>query len=797
MNIFDQDSIISFNSTTLEAIARVHESYPSASIEIEIEARLYLLNNYHSFNLLKQRFASNVAPVETTEYHSIERYEGFRVRYTDYGDRTTRLIKVVGGRMDAVEMKIGVESSIEIEETAKVPRDFDVIRTKTRWSYNLGEIQERYSNYRLDLTRVNEQGNTDFQVEIEAIDYTDLTNLNEAISLVVGTAQETDIMYSAVEKDDVMNRINEYLGHPNYKGRITDRVLAKPRNIKMSDLAKGEIIPKRSTGGVFYNVTLKADGVRKILVFDRDGIYLASPPQQLNKIVSTVDAQRYIDWHGTVLEGELLEDGRFLFFDSLSISVKLSKMRERDFTDRQLIFETAAEVLNKWEGLNKYSFGTKKFVRFKTEDEFFLAMNEILDSDRDFVDDGLIFTPENYSYVTQNQVNRLPFNARKLRVQPEELKWKPKEKLTIDFKVVKLKGGIIKLMVSKGNKDIHFNHGAQRVRSNALLDSVKSGSIVEFAYIDDEFVAIRLRDDKEFANGTLAANSTWRDIQNPIEEGVLRGTRLGLINRYHNRLKRRLIDASGAEGRSMLTIGAGRGGDINKWKEAGFKTIYAVEPNEENREEMMRRLDEPEVPIPYLLIGDDGRPPKGRRRRESEEMTVHILPFKGQDVDLIRNYIKRVEGAEEVDVLSYMLSLTFLFKSEEDSDSIRNLLELVKRGGHFIALTLDGDEVLDFFDDKKNYTMDGEDKKAWFTQFTMKLVPDEDTYDGEHIYIDIPDSIVRDQVEYLTDLTWLRETLGRMEFKSIGNIVNEVNELLNEEEEVYAKFFKRFLYVKR
>ena len=116
--------------------------------------------------------------------------------------------------------------------------------------------------------------------------------------------------------------------------------------------------------------------------------------------------------------------------------------------------------------------------------------------------------------------------------------------------------------------------------------NLPNNTIVEYAYDYERkmLVPSRVRHDKIKPNSYDIASDIWSDILLPIDNETMKGNTLLLMKRYHNRIKRELFVGNG---KYLLDIGSGRGGDINKWK--GFDKIVAVEPNPEHIKELRRR----------------------------------------------------------------------------------------------------------------------------------------------------------------------------------------------------------------
>jgi len=153
--------------------------------------------------------------------------------------------------------------------------------------------------------------------------------------------------------------------------------------------------------------------------------------------------------------------------------------------------------------------------------------------------DGLIFTPIDTEYVTEN------WN----KFMNTQYKWKPPKEQTIDFyikgtgKVLKLKGQVkdykvVELYIlSRGNLQLFDFQG----NSQGLVESqylVKDGTIAEFGYSDKykQFMFNRLRLDKSTPNAWRTAQTVKESILYPVNIDVLpmlyNNTDIGVLSAY-------------------------------------------------------------------------------------------------------------------------------------------------------------------------------------------------------------------------------------------------------------------------
>ena len=119
-----------------------------------------------------------------------------------------------------------------------------------------------------------------------------------------------------------------------------------------------------------------------------------------------------------------------------------------------------------------------------------------------------------------------------------------------------------------------------------------NGLIMECKWDNGSFTPIKYRDDKEEPNFITTANDVWQDIKNPVTKETIRGRTLLTMRKYHNMIKKAMLESNFKKGDVINDWGSGRGGDIDKWMKLGLKKVYGIEPNVENIEELRRRARE-------------------------------------------------------------------------------------------------------------------------------------------------------------------------------------------------------------
>lgn len=761
--------------------------------------------------------------VETFKFgytHSVDRFDD-KVRQTTIMDEAGEALEtfaITKTRLDNVDIPNHfIRLSISQESPADLPDPFNptMTRDKRRWSFDLDKA------YRLDLTETSTTENgfsQTFEVEIELTGgELDLPTLPNLIRRFMTHYLQSPLLYTASERRDVMSALNRSLGGDSTKRELDMSRLMQARNLKMRDMTTGGLIPS-SESGVNYTVTIKADGVRMLMLMMRRGVYLISSPNQVMKILGEKVAKQLDETGGTVIEGEYIPranisksaptdyhklDLLFLMYDTLSLSGD-SDVQYRDHSVRMESVERFARAMTPLAYNNKklrrhpMLFLTKQFVPFTTASEFYAATSNVLNIDHPFLDDGLMLTPANHRY--DPSVSLLPLKDRRLPSAPDLLKWKPKDQLTIDLEwrdnqllsfmserwPRKRKIGIDpvykhqpnappKRLFFVGSRDTPFD--LSMLTMNNVLEKAPDGSIVEFHWRDNGLSATRVRTDKAVPNAIDVAVDVWNDIFKPIDYGVVTGTTFGLSFRYHNREKWEMFNYLGRvlknkETKSLLSVGAGRGGDIYKWVRNEFTHVVCVEPDEDNRIELKRRLI------------DSG-------------LKYRIVSAQGQDVDAIANAVHQFTPDGNVDVVGYMLSLSFFFGDEESEASIGELTERVlAKNGYFAAFTLNGASVNKFFENNKLAKTRNGVKKARFKQIEFELRPPSEKVATQHLFVNIPDSIVNNQIEFPPDLISLDEMMTRQGLELLVQENATKEKFMTREESLYSSLFTSLIYRK-
>lgn len=737
-------------------------------------------------------------------------------------------------------------------------------RTKQRLSWNIGNIA------RLDLTKVEsdtngKQDGQRYEVELE---FTPVNTTNIAESLELFATQvfiikrildDTFLEAKETEKAIMLMEVNSIISGQGYLTPIRKNKLVQVLPLRITDMVYGGLIGNQKTDekgitkGTRYTATWKVDGIRKLLVFASNGLWLVSPDNHEYNLLSRSSAYAV-----TIIDGELVPSSStlgkvnakywFVPFDIICYNSQRD-IQERPHVERiaqiaQLtsVFTTDTKetvgnrlTLNKVSSVPSYLHVTNKsFVEIQSVDDFYFQMRSMFATEANlpYKTDGIVFTPEDVGYLPGNmdleswkyQMTRAKSavvrgNANKqleaktkitsdkltnqrlagygLSRVPNVVKWKPR--ITIDFKIKRDFDRNITLMTAGDGSFFvgdNYNPYNDEVDSNHPLTlNVDNKTVIEYEWIypDDDkfkddwtynkqkfkaydsktfpqglFIPIGLRLDKLDANSAKVAASNWKEIHERTTKDTLIGRTFKLLRKYHNRIKRQLYDdvtVNSPASLTLLDIGGGAGGDYAKWK--AFSKVVTVEPDGEKIPELQRR------------IGDD-------LDLGNHQKKVTIVQSGGEDYTAITQAVKAHIG-DRVDVISIMLSLSFFWNPKNKAmfdGLVATIKNNIKANGKIIFLTIDGNAV------ERTY--------SFLEASGVKTIPDlmfgnallRLNKADNSLVIDIPNTIVRNQTEYLVRLKDLYQALGKSDDYMLASVKPATDELfLSPNERIFTMMY--------
>ncbi|MCA9750410.1 MAG: hypothetical protein KC414_14970, partial [Romboutsia sp.] len=389
-----------FNQSLINDIYSTIALYNSdQNNKVELEARLgYFTNNRFNSSVNTRSFFGLLNKLRNKGYTLVESSDtvkSYREEVTDPVNPnkrtwvTTR--QIIDDTTDNViwEQKVkpwnydikslGIRLAIATERPINPLESFHSQSTRSRHRYSFHVSSNRI---RIDLTEVRmmdgNKNTSTYEVEVEALSLSQnfIPNYVKVINMVYRELHGTKLIYTFQEREQFINYFNTLLASnipprrtdSNYgcndpskilcpaEERVDDnnvlenRVLVHARNLKNKDIVWGGLVGNSKTA---YRVTHKADGLRKLMVFAPNGIWIVMPPNEIMWIASGIGN---IDLVGTVIEGELLSENDIknfnlntalwmLFFDCLAWKGSTS-IQNNTHTQRMNAAQIVSDAIN-------------------------------------------------------------------------------------------------------------------------------------------------------------------------------------------------------------------------------------------------------------------------------------------------------------------------------------------------------------------------------------------------------------------------------------------------------------------
>jgi mRNA (guanine-N7-)-methyltransferase len=192
------------------------------------------------------------------------------------------------------------------------------------------------------------------------------------------------------------------------------------------------------------------------------------------------------------------------------------------------------------------------------------------------------------------------------------------------------------------------------------------------------------------------------------------------IKRYHNDVKRRLIDVFSTGAARYLDIACGRGGDIHKWVRAGVEFVRGIDISAGEIEEARSR---------FAAV------------RPRPRKTTCVFDVVTQEV---ANW--NLENKKKYDVVACMFAIHYFFSSE---DVARSLFETVaaalEDGGVFFGTFPDGHKILEARSNSM-MTVDAPFERAaaepFGSAYTFSIVDTVVDRDGSREFLVFPETLI-------------------------------------------------------
>lgn len=590
-------------------------------------------------------------------------------------------------------LSLASEKKIQKFEPNQTP---NIIRKKTRYSFTV-EIGS------IDMTIVQEFNNNEFlcqkyEIELE-INKNDFEKTINLIAVLLQTRQENFYIIPSSQRRAVFNEYRELVGASYFIGAQAETLQKENINILYKEL---------------YSVTDKIDGDRFFLFVNSIGEIYFIDSNVCGILKTNILCPEYA---GSIIDGELLRHPTYISFHAFDLLFfQGNDIRENERYLLKQRLECVEKIIKTIPKNDLYVFQMKRFI-FRN---VFIGSEILMDSTKSqiYENDGLIFTPMNEVYPKRKKWSKL-------------LKWKPTEKNSIDFYIVKKssKNGM-------GRWDLYVQHYPQIERNdntihqpNLVLFNVEelcgtksemvtfetdfpetlidpttkepfqTNTVVEFCWDhkSSKFVPMRTRWDKtinpkKHGNFSTVALSIWNNIHNSISIEFLSKFSNNSNNnfffekmrRYHNKIKEILYKQYCQNTEYLLELCSGKGGDLHKWIHNDIPFVVGYDINEKSVEECYRRLQEVDKTKKYV-----------------NNYKFYTLDLTSDGAESI---IQQHSENNEFDTIACQFGFHYFCESQ---DRMTKMVQLINRNlkdnGYVMLSFMDSSKLNQLFGDK-NYT---------------------------------------------------------------------------------------------
>ena len=253
-----------------------------------------------------------------------------------------------------------------------------------------------------------------------------------------------------------------------------------------------------------YYTSVKNNGTRYIMFFIKD----KNNKQQtilVNRALQCFTINMYANdelFNGTIFDGELImHNNEWVFIIHDSVMICGSKINRNKFSER---LEDIQCCLSNFNITGSIKIELKKFYLFSDFENF---LNNEYNTSK-YEHDGIIFMPETLPVISGTQYSMF--------------KWKPVEEHTIDFLMKKNNDDIECYVFNMGKliifSKIHYEteEGKKFIETTQSLKNYNVECIVECKFIDNKFIPVLVRTDKNHANSLRTVERTLFNINENI-----------------------------------------------------------------------------------------------------------------------------------------------------------------------------------------------------------------------------------------------------------------------------------------
>lgn len=523
-----------------------------------------------------------------------------------------------------------------------------------------------------------------------------------------------------------------------------------------------------------YYITEKLDGKRCVcLVLSDDSIVLISDKVK-GSLKKNKDIVHVLDCE--VVEKDNIEN--VYAFDILYSN-------EEWFINKP--FEKRLNVLNNINVKNyrNINFSIKNYIKLH-KDTYGSQIQEFYDSIKDNENDGIIFAPNSNVQFKKFFKNK-PVKVNMDYYSMITYKWKPIEKMSIDFyiapmgqKTYMLCNGVSEYDYKRLNLKSHSNYFVfipwqyhdlkyfpVQFQTPDNLDLYKfktnedvGGKIGEFLYINKKWELMRIREDKQrdlalgiyFGNNYNVALDNFKCIMNPLllemltsEDKLMKdvyfktqSSESSGLRKFNSMVKNNLYNMVCKKIKKKITIvdlSCGKGSDVFKISKLGFKNNIFVDVDPTAIEELNNRI---------LNLKSNNK-------------------FKTYNIDLFENVetlTKKIE-VKEANVISMNFAIHYFMKDDKSFDNLVKYMASISKKETYIIITfMSGRRV---FDALENNTYNNVKYPI-----VKKYISDKLELNNQLIEIKLPFSNGEFYEEPLVNEDYVRDMFLKYDFTSIN-----------------------------
>jgi ubiquinone/menaquinone biosynthesis C-methylase UbiE len=589
------------------------------------------------------------------------------------------------------------------------------------WRYDFTKVYEIRIKNKSDIKKWNDLDDPDrYEIEIEFLNKS-VDNFNE---IIVKQLEYIIIFCNkniTFSKKNLITEIYNNLDNIKKNGinnLIFRDITNQPKTLEIQYIS---LIKEN------YSVTEKNDGDR-CLLFKSDldnNFYFVNHKMEFKMLeidqdielkITLLDCEYVKETNSIIILDVLLYDGEKIY-DKYLIE-RLSKI--------DLLLE-----LN--DNFGNYNLIKKKFY----SDDIFKDSNIILSQDKINID-GLIFIPINKKYFNKT------------------FKWKPEKFNTIDFLVKEVKPqeydlyvGISKSVSQLQNIKISYNfskifpelkncyvknyfptkfkiHNEPNIhflKSNDPM--IKNNTVIEFKYIDEKWIPIRVREDKtemylkgkSFGNDWNVAVSNFNSIKYPITDDMISGKvdipvanihfqnlnqKQKTINmrKFHSEIKTFLYQTYIKSNDNILDLACGKGQDIKKFIECDPNVCVMIDYDNN-----------------ALFEAHDSAIKRFNNIKKSYDKNYN---FKFGLHDISKNIVSKMKELEIEDekfnIITCNFAIQFILESGSKLNSfVKNISTYLKDNGKLILTHFNSEKIFNLLSDKEQVEIKDADDTKIFT----------------------------------------------------------------------------------